>query len=854
MGLNELRVPILIGNYLGATMSGGQIWSEISVPDLRRKYKELKLSQIGVSFEEFKKARDESTHKLNEDQLGSAKRLLWHMAKSLTDMATSRAAELVSDQISLQTGYRTDMKTGLAFFLLRVGQLFRYSRATVWLRDPYDESMLRIGGAAWDTSLTKRERRAIGLRDIPVGKGLVGKVVEQGEDLLLNTRSEIEGRTKYANVAKFLIGLKSYISVPIKIGADTVGAIEMGIDEERAYHPPDRRVLHVLATHVGHYVRACRESNVFIEMLRSGDKGLFLKQVVKRLPGLIRGKGCSVFLRAESGAGPAFLAETTGLAQASKTTPIFYDEGEGATGWVLKYGETINMEAHTDMEARKKAAGEMSRKLHFLRKYCEDVRIDPAKPATSDEFAQMPFLATPILDEDGNVLGVVRITGRTGGNFSMEDQTAVEACANLIARFHQSQTASLSRKQAEIDALRSVDELMIAGADLRKVLSAVADGVSSQLSSAYAAIYVLEPSESMLTLYARSGPKSKGMENEPAFDGDTLDRLTRYDMLTEISEAAGPSSGQDERPSVPMSAAPAHVPRSEVVLPLLVEKRPVGLLWARSTEGETFSEENEFCIQRFAIKAACAIELSHKREELNVALATSRRQLVQWAKVAHLGTLAAGLAHEIRNPLNTITWTLNELMERELPDDIARELNEANDNAARIDRIVEGILSFAKQDIGKITRVDVGKLIGEVFNLLRKQINGAGIRVVNSSHKIPDVLGNKGMLQQVFLNIIINAVQAMTGQGGTLRITGGRINDKAEIVISDTGPGIPAEARERMFDPFFTTKGPRGGVGLGLSVSYGIVREHGGDIRLIDDPKAGAVLVTTIPLYKGRKL
>ena len=214
---------------------------------------------------------------------------------------------------------------------------------------------------------------------------------------------------------------------------------------------------------------------------------------------------------------------------------------------------------------------------------------------------------------------------------------------------------------------------------------------------------------------------------------------------------------------------------------------------------------------------------------------TERRMLEQKLidndKLAGIGQLAAGVAHEINNPMAAISGCAEALIERfkddayrTIPDyeDIRRYLKIIEDEIYRCKRITENLLTFARKGGKDIGRQKVNVIIDDILNLLIYQQSFQSIRVMKEyDSKLPDVLANEGDLRQVFLIVTLNAMDAMEN-GGELRIRTYQMDDEVKIEFKDTGCGIPPEYINRIFDPFFTTKQPGKGTGLGLSIAYGI--------------------------------
>jgi len=231
-----------------------------------------------------------------------------------------------------------------------------------------------------------------------------------------------------------------------------------------------------------------------------------------------------------------------------------------------------------------------------------------------------------------------------------------------------------------------------------------------------------------------------------------------------------------------------------------------------------------------------------------------RRQemLAEAQKLRAIGTLTAGVAHELNNPINNISLTAEALLEdyATLSDDERRDLcRDLLTQAERAQGVVRNLLNFARQREAHLEVLDVGALIGETTRLAQNQIRLGGVRLeVTVAEPLPPIRGDRQQLAQVLLNLLLNALDAMPG-GGLLRIGADRAARAGfvRIAVADTGTGIPPDALPFVFDPFFTTKGSRG-TGLGLSVSYGIVTKHGGTIEVESRVGSGTTFGVLLPI------
>jgi two-component system NtrC family sensor kinase len=244
-----------------------------------------------------------------------------------------------------------------------------------------------------------------------------------------------------------------------------------------------------------------------------------------------------------------------------------------------------------------------------------------------------------------------------------------------------------------------------------------------------------------------------------------------------------------------------------------------------------------------------ALAINHMLLELN------RRQemLAESQKLRAIGTLTAGVAHELNNPINNISLTAEGLLEDYATLDDAARLDLCHDMLTQAERakgVVRNLLDFARQRDVRVEPLDLGLLLGETVRLTGNQVRLAGAHLeVDIPDGLPAIRGDRQQISQVFVNLYLNALDAMP-QGGTLRVRAGVAPDRPgflRVDVEDTGIGIPESVLPYVFDPFYTTKGAKG-TGLGLSVSYGIVTGHGGDITVQSQAGAGTTFSVFLPV------
>jgi len=242
--------------------------------------------------------------------------------------------------------------------------------------------------------------------------------------------------------------------------------------------------------------------------------------------------------------------------------------------------------------------------------------------------------------------------------------------------------------------------------------------------------------------------------------------------------------------------------------------------------------------------------MSKSLKDRDERLQKAHEQLVRSEKMTALGEMAAGVAHEINNPLGGILLYSNLVLEDIPEDGPAREnMRKIIYQTNRCKNIVQNLLEFARTPRGETVSLRINEIVSTALDLVRNQSMFHGIEIeTRLAENLPDVVGDPSLLEEVFLNLFINAADAMQGGGGKLTIaTRIGANHFVMIRISDTGRGIDAECIPRIFEPFFTTKDPGQGTGLGLSIAYGVILKHNGFIDVESAPGKGTTFIVTLP-------
>ncbi len=306
---------------------------------------------------------------------------------------------------------------------------------------------------------------------------------------------------------------------------------------------------------------------------------------------------------------------------------------------------------------------------------------------------------------------------------------------------------------------------------------------------------------------------------------------------------------------------------SLVVIPLLAMEKALGAIAADYVEpNKDITKETLNSLMTFAQQAGLAIhnafmykelkvfsqEMEEKIQKTTADLRRTEDQLIRSEKLAALGQLAAGIAHEIRNPLTSINILIHSLTENLPSGDTHREdLRVIEEEIHRINEIVDQFLRFARPAPPLLENTDVIPIFEETLQLLRPQMEKHRISVQKEFRSLPAITIDKEQMKQVILNVLMNAIQAMP-EGGELGLTGKVSEDGQGIQLSvhDSGIGIPPEDLNKLFDPFFSKK--EGGIGLGLSIAHRIIDQHHGKIEVESNPGKGTLFSLWLPIDNGR--
>jgi signal transduction histidine kinase/ActR/RegA family two-component response regulator len=326
---------------------------------------------------------------------------------------------------------------------------------------------------------------------------------------------------------------------------------------------------------------------------------------------------------------------------------------------------------------------------------------------------------------------------------------------------------------------------------------------------------------------------------------DSLGWVAQQEDLAEPLLISANSSGDSA-----LKAALAKLGLGAVILvPILRPNMEMVLLAARGLNEPAFRESDMEMFQILARQAAVALENARLyAEQLDYVrkVEESQKALLQSEKMATAGRLSASIAHEVNNPLQAVQNCIHLASRDDIPEEKRKEyLDLARTELERLMGTVRRMLDFYRPGVISLEKVDLSEMLQYVLNLMNKQLLETNVKVsIDLLGRIPPIMAVGGQIQQVFINLTLNAADAMP-DGGLLKITARPVKDGIEIIFQDNGHGIQKEKQPNIFEPFFSTKD--GGTGLGLTVSYNIITAHGGSLELLPENGPGACFRIFLP-------
>ncbi|MBN1259544.1 MAG: GAF domain-containing protein [Anaerolineae bacterium] len=470
------------------------------------------------------------------------------------------------------------------------------------------------------------------------------------------------------------------------------------------------------------------------------------------------------------------------------------------------------------------------------------------EPETGRGAAPYIDVCIPLQARD-QVLGVLGLRMAPATALDEQERALLEAVGGQIAvainnaQLYQGE----QQRNAEMAVLHRTGQLITSSLNLNEVLEIIIGEAKALLHAEGVSILLYDRINDELVFRAAVGPhaeSTRGMR----FSGS--EGIAGW-ALREQQPVLVSDVQQDTRFFRKVDETTGLMTRSLIAAPLQCKGKITGVVEAINRSDRPFDEHDLQLLVTLSGSAAIAIEnaqLYEAEREQRELVEQSQAQLLQNAKLAATGRLAASMAHEINNPLQAIHNSLQMILTFPFgPEEQHEYIQMADEEVERLIHMVKRILDFSRRPQNELKVLDVNAVLQKVIGLAHKYLQHRDIVLHQAlTPELPQVLGNATNLGQVFLNLIINAVDSMSN-GGELHISTAPQDHGIDVRFRDTGSGVPAEIMDRIFEPFFSTK--THGTGLGLSISYGIVKQHNGDITVESAVGQGATFTVTLPAY-----
>jgi len=428
------------------------------------------------------------------------------------------------------------------------------------------------------------------------------------------------------------------------------------------------------------------------------------------------------------------------------------------------------------------------------------------------------------------------------------DPRELLARIQVILRMRHTEQA-LRQRNRELAALNDISRTVTSSLDLDEVLVAAMNGIREILQVEAGSLVLIDEETGDLVFHKTLSPQQGWITGRTLRPGEGI--------VGYVAATGRPYLAND------VTNDPLFLPEIDgesgfpvyalLCAPLIVRDRIIGAIELVNKLDGAFTEADLDLLQTMAGSVAVAVENAQLYTELADfarEVERSQAQLIQAEKMAAIGRLAASIAHEINNPLQAIHNSLHLAMMTQLPAEKQHQyLAMAQEEVERLIEIVQRMLDFYRPSKGGVVQTDVNQVLRNVLAIAGKRLQHGHIRVhTRLAKNLPPVSAVPDQLAQVFLNIVINAIEAMP-EGGDLRAGTLLTEDGGWVLVAfrDSGPGLTPEQISNIFEPFYTTK--PSGTGLGLAISYGIVERHGGTIEVSSQPGQGATFIVRLPVH-----
>ncbi|MFI5324243.1 MAG: GAF domain-containing protein, partial [Thermodesulfobacteriota bacterium] len=477
------------------------------------------------------------------------------------------------------------------------------------------------------------------------------------------------------------------------------------------------------------------------------------------------------------------------------------------------------------------------------------------------------ILGVPILFE-GKTIGVIWFARYEEEKFTKSEIELLTTIGNqvAIAIARAKHTLEIEKRNENLSILSAIAEKIHGSADLNLIFERLLDMIGGMKMIDIMCIYLVESEGDLEEAVLRV---QRGLSDECIEKAGRIPYPMGITWKVVNSGEVFHYNGLSPEPCPVNPVGTAFGSRIVLSIPLKHRGQTIGVIHFTRRESGAFEKYELDVLYSLGSQIGTAVskakmfeeagERAKELERLYRDLRTTQDQLIQTEKLASLGQLVSSIAHEINNPLTPILGYSQMLLAAPETEEAKRQryIEIIHNSADKVRKIVENLLSFARKDKPRREYVDMNEILRSAVELVEYQLGLENVVVtMHLDSRLPKTMADAIQLHQVFTNLIVNAYHAIVGTsagGGTIGITTGTVDrGQIEIVVSDTGAGIPEDIRRKIFDPFFTTKPTGLGTGLGLSVSYGIMKEHDGDITIDSEPGRGASFTVRLPVRDYR--
>jgi two-component system NtrC family sensor kinase len=728
-----------------------------------------------------------------------------------------------------------------------VQESFGYHHVALFMLEPeHDEAVLKAGAGDFVDVLIPGHRQKL-------SQGVVGWVARHGETLLVD---DVDAEPQYVNLGPHALPTRSELAVPIRIRGEMVGVLDVQSPQVNAFDAGDVTVMETVADQIalavwrGQLYQAAQKRSDRLAVLNAVSSAVFsslepetvMQQVLTVTRQAFEAPEGALLLR-DRHTGEMFFALTSsgGRGGDQGLESVRLEPGQGVAGWVVEHDQAVLV---------------------------DDVRTDGRWYAGVDDisgFDTRSLMSAP-LRRRGEIIGAVEIVSSEKAAFSREDLGLLEAlCSIAAAGLDNARLYAAMRSHADrLALLHQVGQALSSTLDYGEVIQAALTKIHDLFPAD--GVWFVEPGlrtdELRLVAALRDGTRVEvplRLQSGEGFSAWALERGEPL-LLGDSAPVPGLSDHVDQHLGIQT--------RAMMAAPLVTTDRIIGAIAVSSSERQAYDRGDLNTLQAIASTMSVALENARLYENLKTLLREreeTEARLVQSEKMAALGRLVATITHEVNNPLQAVqgclTLAKEEMDGRQRQEKLRRYLEVASTEIGHIADIVRRTRAFYRPDVGGPRPVHVHAVLESVLSLSSKQLQYSDVAVERDwASGLPEIVANADQLRQVFLNLVLNAVDAMP-EGGTLRVrtslhrlsvgAQGRVVPAVRIQFSDTGEGIPPEVASHMFEPFLTTK--EDGTGLGLFITYGVIQAHGGEITATSQPGEGTTFTILLPVDQGRQ-